>query len=89
MPEETKKEKKPVGKVIHFFGKIGVAAIELTGAVKVGDTISIEGATTDFEQEIESMQVEKSSVEEADAGDSIGIKVKDRVRPEDKVFLVE
>lgn len=88
MAEETKKEKKPVGKVIKFFGKIGVAAIELSGPMQVGDTISVEGATTNFEQTIASMQVEKESVEKAAAGASVGIKVKEKVRPGDEVFLV-
>ncbi len=88
MAEETK-EKKLVGKVIHFFGKIGVAAIELSGTVKVGDTIAIEGATSSFEQTVDSMQIEKSSVQQAGTGESIGIKVKERVRPGDQVFVVE
>ena len=88
MAEETKK-KKLVGKVIHFFGKIGVAAIELSGTMKVGDTISIEGATSSFEQTVDSMQTENTSVEQAGAGESIGIKAKERVRPGDQVFLVE
>jgi translation elongation factor EF-1alpha len=80
-------EKKQVGSVIKFFGKVGVAAIELSATLKVGDKISIEGATTNFEQEVESMQVEKDSIQTANAGDAIGIKVKDKVRPGDKVFL--
>ena len=88
MAEETR-EKKLVGKVIHFFGKIGVAAIELSGTVKVGDTIAIDGATSSFEQAVDSMQIEKSSVQQAGAGESIGIKVKERVRPGDQVFVVE
>ena len=88
MAEETR-EKKLVGKVIHFFGKIGVAAIELSGTVKVGDTIVIEGATSSFEQAVDSMQIEKSSVQQAGSGESIGIKVKERVRPGDQVFVVE
>jgi translation initiation factor IF-2 len=88
MAEETR-EKKLVGKVIHFFGKIGVAAIELSGTVKVGDTIAIEGATSSFEQTVDSMQIEKSTVQQAGAGESIGIKVKERVRPGDSVFVVE
>ena len=83
MPEE----KKQVGSVIKFFGKVGVAAIELSGTLQVGDKISIEGATTNFEQEVESMQIEKDSVQAANAGDAVGIRVKDKVRPGDKVFL--
>jgi putative protease len=81
-------EEKPVGKITHYFTKIGVGVIELTDSVKVGDRIRIKGSTTDFEQEIESMQIEHKNIEEAKAGQSIGLKVKDRVRAGDKVFKV-
>jgi putative protease len=79
-------EKKLVGKVTHYFTKIGVAVIELEDTLKVGDRISIEGATTNFEQEVESMQIEHTNVTEAKKGDSIGLKVVDRVRAGDLVF---
>lgn len=82
MPEEE------VGKISDYFAKIGVAAIELTGSLSVGDTIHIKGHTTDFEQKIDSMQIEHQSVEKANPGDSIGIKVKDRVRGHDVVYKV-
>jgi putative protease len=82
-------EKKQIGTISHFFSKISVAAIELTGTLKVGDTISIEGATTDLEQKIDSMQIENESLDEANAGQAVGIKVKDRVRVGDRVFLIE
>jgi translation elongation factor EF-1alpha len=81
-------EKKLVGKVTHYFTDIGVAVIELEDIVNVGDEISIEGATTNFTQKIESMQIEHKSVEEAKKGDSIGLKVTDRVREGDQVFKV-
>jgi translation elongation factor EF-1alpha len=86
MPEEA--EKKPVGKVTHFFTNISVAVIELSDALKKGDVISIEGATTNFEQKVESMQIHNNPVEEAKAGDAIGVKVKERVREGDQVFRV-
>lgn len=79
-------EKKLVGKIAHYYSKIGVGVIDLEGELKVGDKISIEGPTTSFEQTIESMQIEHKSVKVAKAGESIGLKVKDRVREEDKVF---
>jgi putative protease len=82
MPEEE------VGKVSDYFAKIGVAAIELTGSLSVGDTIHIKGHTTDFEQKVDSIQIEHQSVEKANPGDSIGIKVKDRVRGHDVVYKV-
>ncbi|HOX00196.1 MAG TPA: EF-Tu/IF-2/RF-3 family GTPase [Deltaproteobacteria bacterium] len=81
-------EKKQIGKVTHFFSKIMVAGIELSGTLKVGDKISIEGATTAFEETIDSMQIDNKSVAEANAGDTIGIKVKDKTRAGDHVFLV-
>ncbi|HID86249.1 MAG TPA: translation elongation factor-like protein [Anaerolineae bacterium] len=80
---------KPIGKVSHYFTRIGVAAIELTDQLAVGDTIHIQGATTDFEQVVESMQIEHEDVEVAEAGQSVGIKVVDRVRAGDTVYKVE
>ncbi|HON38856.1 MAG: translation elongation factor-like protein [Pseudomonadota bacterium] len=81
-------EKKLIGKVTHYFGKISVAGISLTDTLKVGDTISIEGATTSFEEKVISMQIDQKTVEQAGAGDLIGIKVKDKVRVGDNVYLV-
>ncbi len=81
-------EKKLVGKVTHYFTNIGVAVVELEDALKVGDEISIEGATTNFTQKVESMQIEHENVEEAKKGDSVGMKVIDRVREGDQVFRV-
>ncbi|MEE9323416.1 MAG: translation elongation factor-like protein [Candidatus Aenigmarchaeota archaeon] len=81
-------EKKLIGKITHYFTDIGVAVIELEDTLKVGDEISVEGATTNFTQKIESMQIEHKDVEEAKKGDSIGLKVVDRVREGDQVFKV-
>ncbi len=82
-------KEKEVGKVISFFAKIGVAAIEITQEdLEAGDTIHIKGHTTDFQQTVESIQVEKESVTIAKVGDKIGIKVKDRVRGHDTVYKV-
>ena len=66
---------------------IGVAVIELSGNIKAGDTISIEGATTNIQQKVESMQIDHKPVETAGKGKSIGLKVSDRVREGDQVFL--
>jgi len=79
---------KEVGKVSTYFSHVGVAAIKLSGKLKVGDTIHIAGHTTDFEQEVKSMQIENKEMVQAKKGDHIGIKVKEKVRPHDKVFLV-
>lgn len=76
-----------VGSVTLFFAKPCVAAIEIaSGSLSVGDTIKIKGSTTDFEQKVESMEIDRKPVTSAGAGQSVGVKVKDRVRPHDKVF---
>ena len=82
MPEQR------VGEVMKFFSKPSVAAIKLEGEVKVGDRIKFKGHTTDFEDQIQSMQIENQAVEKAGPGDMIGIKVKDRVREKDAVYKV-
>jgi len=83
MPEQK------VGEVMKFFSKPSVAAIRVTeGNLKVGDRIKFKGHTTDFEDLIQSMQIENKAVEEAGAGALIGIKVKDRVRENDLVYKV-
>jgi len=78
-----------IGRVSDYFAKIGVAGIEIaSGELKVGDTIHILGHTTDLTLKIDSMQIEHEQVEVVKAGDSIGIKVDDRCRGGDTVFLV-
>ena len=80
---------KKIGKVTHFFNHLSVAAIEITeGELKVGDTIHIVGHTSDFLQKVNSMQIERESVEKVIVGQSIGIKVDEPVRQHDDVFLV-
>ena len=75
-----------VGEVSHYFTKIGVAVIEVSSPLKVGDQIAIKGMTTNFEQTVDSMQVEGENLEEANPGDDIGMKVADRVRKGDIVY---
>ena len=76
-----------IGKVTRYFGKIGVGVIELSAEVKVGDRIHIKGATTDFEQSVESMQIDQKPVEVASSG-LIAIKTADVVRDGDAVYKV-
>ena len=80
---------KEIGVVSDFFAKINVAAIKMTGNLEVGNKIHIKGHTTDFTQKVDSMQVHNQPVEKAKKGDEIGIKVKDRVRRNDKVYLAD
>ena len=77
-----------IGQVNDFFARPVVAGIELTGTLKVGDTVHIKGHTTDITMVVESMEVNNLKVQVAHAGDQIGIKVTDRVRRGDRVHLV-
>ena len=81
-------ELQEVGRVSHFFTKISVAVIELTAIVSVGDKILIKGPTTNLEQTVDSMEIEHQKVQRAQAGQSIGIEVKDRVRENDTVYKI-
>jgi len=86
MEEISPPEGKLVGRVTHYFSKIGVAVIELSDTLKVGDNIRIIGGLTDFTQTVESMEIEHEKVKEAKAGDSIGLKVAQKVREGYKVY---
>ncbi len=77
-----------VGRVTHFYPKISVAIVELKAPLNIGDKILIRGATTNFEQTVESMQIEHKNIEKAEAGQIIGLKVKERVRENDKVYRI-
>ncbi len=82
-------EEKEIGKVMDYFAKIGVVAIEVTGGeIKVGDNLHFRGYTTDFEEVVESMEIEHQDVQVAKPGDNVGIKVGEKVRRHDKVFKV-
>jgi len=77
-----------IGHVSHWFGRIGGIGVTLTGQLAVGDRIHILGHTTDFEQQLTSMQIMHQDVESAGPGDEIGIKVRLRARPGDRVYKV-
>lgn len=82
------KEEK-IGEVVKFFAKPSVAAVKITaGDLNTGDTVKFTGFTTDFETKIESIEVNNQKVEKAVAGDFVGVKVTDRVRPGDEVFKI-
>jgi len=77
-----------VGEVTHYYTRIGVAVVRVTAPLRVGDRIAIKGHTTNFEQTVDSMQIEHEAVEEAKPGDLIGLKVVDRVREGDIVYKI-
>jgi len=81
-------EEVEIGRVSDFFARPVVAGIDLTASLKVGEKIHITGHTTDLEIVVESMQIQNQNVEEAKAGDAIGVKVPDRVRRGDMVYKV-
>lgn len=86
---QVPEEGKLIGKITHYFGNIGVAVIELEDTLRVGDTIRIiGGADTDFTQTVDSMEIEHEKVKVAKAGDSIGLKVEQKVREGYKVYKV-
>jgi len=78
-----------IGTIEHFFANISVAAIKITdGELKVGDIIHVVGATTEFKQKIDRMEINRESVETVKPGDDVGIKVKEMVREHDIVYKV-
>lgn len=80
---------KEVGKVTHYYGKIGVAIVELSDSLRVGDRIKIESKHGEFEQAVDSMEVEHKPVEEARRGEAIGLKVREKVGEGAKVYQLE
>ncbi|UCH20598.1 MAG: translation elongation factor-like protein [Deltaproteobacteria bacterium] len=84
MPEEE------VGIVLKFFAQPSVAAVKVTrGSIKKGDLLRYRGHTTDFTEEVTSMEIDRQPIEEAKVGDMVGLKVKERVRENDKIYKVE
>lgn len=77
-----------IGKVSDFFARPVVAAFELTDSLKIGDKIHIKGHTTDVELTVKSMQIDNENVEQAEAGDNVGVKVTERVRKQDLVYKI-
>ncbi len=75
-----------VGHISHFFSKIGVAVLDLTAPLAVGDRILVKGPSTDFEQTVDSMQIEHKNVARAESGQSIGIKLVERAKENDVVY---
>lgn len=78
-----------VGVVVNFYVKPSVAAIKVTGgSIRKGDLLKYKGHTTDFTEEVTSIEIENQPVEEAKSGDLVGVKVKERVREKDRIYKV-
>ena len=77
-----------VGKVVHYYDKVGVAIVELSGKLAVGDTLKIKRGEDEFDQEVTSMQIEHESVESAKKGDAVGIKVDQKTKEGALVYKV-
>ena len=83
-------EEKEIGFISNYFSKIAVAAVEITdGTVSVGDTLHFLGSTTDCQHTVDSLQIEHETVTTAKKGDSVGLKVSEKVRKGDKVYKVD
>ena len=80
---------KKIGTITHFFDNISVGIIKLEGDIKIGDRVKFQGATTNFEQEITSMQYEHENIESAKKGQEVGVKTNEKVREGDDVYLLE
>lgn len=82
-------EEKKIGRITHYFGHVGVGIIKIEeGDLKIGDTLHFKGHTSDFQQTVESMQIEHKEVQEAKVDDMVGVKVSEHVREHDEVFKV-
>jgi len=89
MAQTKQKKDKLIGKISHYYGNIGVAVIDLTGTLKVGDSIRIVGGeNTDFTQEVDSMEDDHKKIKTAKSGSSIGLKIKEKAREDYKVYKV-
>ena len=81
-------QEKEIGKITHYYGHLDVGIIELSDALKVGETIHIKGHSEDFTQQVDSIQIEHASVPEAKAGEVIGVKLSQKAHPHDKVYKI-
>lgn len=89
MEEKTPPTGKPIGEITHFFGNINVGILELSSDLKVGDKIRIVGGDRDFEQEVDSMEIDHKKIQKASNGDDVGLKVDEKVKEGDKVYKIE
>jgi len=85
---ETKQDGELVGKVTHYFDGIGVVVLELSSSLTVGDTIRIVGENIDFNQVVDSMEVDRQKISQAKSGDSVGLKVLQKAKEGCKVYKI-
>jgi putative protease len=86
---DTHLQDETIGIVTHYYSHLGVAAVKLTAPLKVGDRIHVRGHTTDLVQPVGSMEVDHRSVEAADPGDDVALKVDEHVREHDQIWIEE
>jgi len=79
---------KQIGVVSNYFEHVGVAVLKLSGNLKVGDVLKFVGGEVDYDMPVESIQVNKENVDSAKKGDEVGIKVKEKVRKDYKVYRI-
>jgi putative protease len=82
-------EPRAIGQVIHYWTRLGVAGIELYDSLQIDDWVYFRGSTTDFQQRVTSMQLDRQFITQAQAGQKVGIMVADRVRVGDTVYLLQ
>ena len=82
-------EPRAIGKVIHYWTHLGVAGVELAGSLQMDNWVHFRGSTTDFQQRVTSMELNRRVIKQAHAGQQVGILVADRVRVGDTVYLLE
>ena len=75
-----------IGKIIHYYDKIGVAVVRLEGPLKVGDTVHVKGKAADFEQGVESMQVDRKDVDSGKKGEEVAVKLVEKAKEGDLVY---
>lgn len=83
------KEPKPIGKVTHYYGNLGVAVVKFIQDFEAGERVRFKGATTDFEQKLTSIQLNHKAIQKVKKNQEVGVKVDERVREGDEVYLVE
>lgn len=81
--------KKKVGTITHFYDHLGVCVVDLKNPLSLGDEIEISGKTSEFTQEVESMQIDHQSVKKAGKGKSVGLKIDKKVKKGDLVYLLK